>query len=91
LEAGTYTDVMQHNQQRLIGTYLSECSTLSEREIVYEVGGPEKTGFLQGLLKKVDLPDITVKPHKDLINLSLGVAAILAAGAIGAVYIYKQR
>jgi len=74
-----------------MGVYLSECTTLGEgifsRDIVYEVGGPSSGG----LLSKLNLPDVTIKPHRDLVNLSLGVAGILALGAVATAVIIKNK
>lgn len=85
----------KYNTPGALKAYLNQCTVLGEcglsEEIIYEVGGPQKKGFLAGLLETVNLPDVTIKPHPQMTQLILGTAGILALGAIGAVYINKNR
>lgn len=91
----TYIEGMYHNSKRAVSAYLSECTVLGEgilpEEVIYEVGGPKKQGFLSGLLETIDLPDVTIKPHRDMTYLIGGTALILSLGAIGTAYILKQK
>jgi len=53
------------------------------REVDYEIGelGTGR-GLFGGLLKKVQLPDVKLKPHRDLTYLLLGTAGVLVVGAV---------
>jgi len=80
-----------YNSKNAVAAYLSECTSLSE-EIVYEIGERNKpTSFLGGLLQSVELPDVTIKPHKDMIYLIGGTVLALSATALGVAYIIKNR
>ncbi len=84
-------DMLRYNTKKAVNAYLSECTTLGQgilpEEIIYEIGGPRR----QGLLSRLNLPDVTIKPHRDMILLIGGTAAILAAGAVGTAYILKRK
>jgi len=80
-----------YNSKRAVNTYLSQGGFLP-KEIVYEVGERgKKQSFLGGLLETVNLPDVTIKPHRDMILLIGGVALTLSLGAIGTAYILKRK
>jgi len=82
---------MNNIDRTLINNTLNKPAFLSQ-DIVYEVGNPRKrTGFLGGLLKSVQLPDVTIKPHPNMIYLILGTVTILAAGAVGTALIIKSK
>ena len=85
-----YINTMQREIKSALSQYLSEGGLLPG-EVVYEVGGPKKQGFLSGLLETVNLPDVTIKPHKNMIYLIGGVALTLSLGAIATAYIIKNK
>ena len=90
MEVTDYIKDMEAKTKGALSQYLSEGGLLPG-EVVYEVGGPKKKGFLSGLLETVDLPDVTIKPHRDMIYLIGGVALTLSLGAIATAYIIKNK
>jgi len=88
-EVVTYIEDMRrgYNSKGAMQTYLSQGGFLPQ-EIVYEMGERGKQG---GFLSSLNLPDVTVKPHRDMILLIGGTALILAAGAVGTAYVIKNR
>lgn len=81
---------MDNTQRQIVSNTLNR-SSLSE-DIVYEVGEfGKKQSFLSGILEGVNLPDVQIKPHRDMTTLLLATASILSIGAMGTAYIYRTK
>lgn len=82
---------MDNNLKNIISSTLMTRAPYLSEDIVYEVGEfGKKQGFLSGILESINLPDVQIKPHKDMTILLLATAAILAVGAMGTAYISRN-